>query len=584
MKFILLLCLLLCIAAISFAQVQEPTNWMFSPETRALLKNNFNWLDQNKVTLCQGQTAFENQPLVYDTTGNCYKPAGTVRIGAPLPDGAPKGSVVAGGNLYGSNVANASVMEFFQADDSITIAHNFGTRAYTVQCQDDDGASLTIATLTKGLDTADVTFAAPSTGSCVVVGGAGAYRSYTIASPAVETATAYGIIFWDDIYKSQLDAAPVFKARNLPAVLNVVTSWVGTSSGGFERLTWDDIKQFYEAGWEIAGHTHTHANLTAMSQAAIYEEIARSQEILRAHGYRINGMSTPEGSGVGNANFLAAAAQAGIRWAGVNGYQTQPAQYGYTPASYPHFNWLQFPFRAASGSDLSNEKALIDRAVRTKRVLVLYAHSLPTNFTAAQLAELLDYGTAHGLVWTTMSTVMGKSRDRTLDILPSGDWGEVYTAGIDPFTPALRTGYPYGWYPADQNQWTLRTNDGNYVRGTAKAGVLQQLKTSHLADVSMISPWGVGKQFTVHVEYRTSSPKPTTVALVISPADASQTLIAAIGATTVNLAQNTGWTSVDTTYTVTSADVKFIYFTINVNDAASGSYIDVRRVSVTEAN
>lgn len=93
------------------------------------------------------------------------------------------------------------------------------------------------------------------------------------------------VITIDDGYKSVYDIAfPVLKQYGFTATLFIYTDFV---SGG-SALTWEQIRELKEAGFEVGSHTLSHADLAVKKQdedekdylARITHEIVHSKEIL----------------------------------------------------------------------------------------------------------------------------------------------------------------------------------------------------------------------------------------------------------------------------------------------------------------
>jgi len=43
-------------------------------------------------------------------------------------------------------------------------------------------------------------------------------------------------------------------------------------------MTWDELRELRDAGWEVASHTRTHAYLPSLSEAELHTELAESRE------------------------------------------------------------------------------------------------------------------------------------------------------------------------------------------------------------------------------------------------------------------------------------------------------------------
>jgi peptidoglycan/xylan/chitin deacetylase (PgdA/CDA1 family) len=107
------------------------------------------------------------------------------------------------------------------------------------------------------------------------------------------------LVTMDDGYSSvYTHALPTLREYNIPAVVYVTTSVVGTKPPAApERyLSWDEVGQLHEAGITIGSHAHTHRSLGKMPLAEARSEGTRSREMLEAHlGAEIRSFAYPFG-------------------------------------------------------------------------------------------------------------------------------------------------------------------------------------------------------------------------------------------------------------------------------------------------
>jgi len=83
------------------------------------------------------------------------------------------------------------------------------------------------------------------------------------------------VITIDDGWKSVYEIAyPILKKYGFPATLFVYTNLIGTRKG----LTWDQVKELSENGFDIQNHTKTHRNLIQMQESETYEKYFRAIE------------------------------------------------------------------------------------------------------------------------------------------------------------------------------------------------------------------------------------------------------------------------------------------------------------------
>lgn len=120
----------------------------------------------------------------------------------------------------------------------------------------------------------------------------GATFSQIVAGEAPEKAVA---ITFDDAFRSVLDHAfPVLSEFGFPGTVFVPTALVGLPApmswpgidkwdgGPYEDelrgMTWDELRQLRDGGWEVASHTRSHAYLPDLADAELQAELAESRE------------------------------------------------------------------------------------------------------------------------------------------------------------------------------------------------------------------------------------------------------------------------------------------------------------------
>lgn len=112
-------------------------------------------------------------------------------------------------------------------------------------------------------------------------------------------------ITFDDGFRCVLcEAAPILRERHWPATVFVPSGYVGGTAAwpGIEGWSPEavmdvrDLRSLHRDGWEIAGHTRTHANLAELDDEAALEEIAiGAQELSGATGARVRAFAYPYG-------------------------------------------------------------------------------------------------------------------------------------------------------------------------------------------------------------------------------------------------------------------------------------------------
>jgi peptidoglycan/xylan/chitin deacetylase (PgdA/CDA1 family) len=93
------------------------------------------------------------------------------------------------------------------------------------------------------------------------------------------------IINFDDSYKSQYTyAKPILDKYGFKATFFEVCNWVGSGSGDNTKMTWQDIAELRNEGYDIEPHTMNHPDLKKLSSAELNFEIGQSKQCLLDHG------------------------------------------------------------------------------------------------------------------------------------------------------------------------------------------------------------------------------------------------------------------------------------------------------------
>lgn len=115
------------------------------------------------------------------------------------------------------------------------------------------------------------------------------------------------VVSFDDGYLSQYVAGfLVLQRYHWPGVLNLITQG--------SDLPDADVKKMIDAGWELASHTITHADLTTVAPAQLEREVTGSRQILQQRfGVPVHNFCYP--SGRYDDTVISAVAKAGYRGA-----------------------------------------------------------------------------------------------------------------------------------------------------------------------------------------------------------------------------------------------------------------------------
>ena len=98
-------------------------------------------------------------------------------------------------------------------------------------------------------------------------------------------------ITFDDAYQSAYTHAyPVLKEINAPATIYVITDYVGEENlwdlnvGNikFQHISWEELKELKENGWEIGSHTLSHRDLRKLNINDLKKELIESKNLLES--------------------------------------------------------------------------------------------------------------------------------------------------------------------------------------------------------------------------------------------------------------------------------------------------------------
>jgi peptidoglycan/xylan/chitin deacetylase (PgdA/CDA1 family) len=82
------------------------------------------------------------------------------------------------------------------------------------------------------------------------------------------------VITFDDGYKNVFtNAYPIMKEFDLTGTVFVITDFVGKD----RYMNWDELRELYNAGWQIQSHSLTHPNLTNISLEEAWNQIYNSK-------------------------------------------------------------------------------------------------------------------------------------------------------------------------------------------------------------------------------------------------------------------------------------------------------------------
>lgn len=139
-------------------------------------------------------------------------------------------------------------------------------------------------------------------------------------------------ITFDDGYRSVLDLAkPILDRHGYPGTIFIPTDWPGDSrpmrwpgidgwlGSAYEHelnaLTWQELRQLADAGWEVGSHTCSHPSLPSLDDATLAFELTGSKARVEDElGQPCISLAYPYGEM--DARVVGVTREAGYRWAG----------------------------------------------------------------------------------------------------------------------------------------------------------------------------------------------------------------------------------------------------------------------------
>ena len=120
------------------------------------------------------------------------------------------------------------------------------------------------------------------------------YRGVTFAEAIARPRGRVVAVTFDDAYRSVLThAAPILERHGMPGTVYAPTAWTGreepmTWPGIDEWLTsahrdellplsWEELGELAERGWEVGSHTRTHPRLTQIGDERLRDELVLSR-------------------------------------------------------------------------------------------------------------------------------------------------------------------------------------------------------------------------------------------------------------------------------------------------------------------
>lgn len=242
---------------------------------------------------------------------------------------------------------------------------------------------------------------------------------------------------------------PFYDSLGVKGSIAVPTALIGDSG----RLTWEQVKQLYDEGWEILSHTKNNKNLNGLSEEEIAYELREARADIEAHGMTVESFVAVQGAMGG---------EAGLRQM-QNHYR---ANFVSLPRIQPDDfrNYRVVRFNAVSMSVSNNPtfddfKNYIDQSVAENKAMVFATHIFYAGATPEHLqvfADAINYAKSLGVEFVTPS--------KLLDI-----HGNKVEFGNSSYFGGLTRPYPFA-ITADGSIWPA---GARYELATSRTGELR---------------------------------------------------------------------------------------------------------------
>jgi len=123
------------------------------------------------------------------------------------------------------------------------------------------------------------------------------YKSYRVADiaigfPGIVLQQKIVVITFDDgIENFRTNVCPILKKYGMTATFFIPTAYINDDRqqprynglagySAFKMLSWQDLREMVDEGFEIGAHTHTHLKISQQNRSCAKEEIERPKQIL----------------------------------------------------------------------------------------------------------------------------------------------------------------------------------------------------------------------------------------------------------------------------------------------------------------
>lgn len=241
--------------------------------------------------------------------------------------------------------------------------------------------------------------------------------------------------------------APILKTANLPATLYVPSGYIDKQ----DYLTWLQIKQLADSGWEIGGHTVNHAELPNLTIPSMRQELKADWRELKLRGLHPTSFSAPFGSYDNSSTAEVAKLYASQRTFHNQGLNT-----------WPYNKYLINVQYVKRDTTLTQVKAWVDSAVASDKWLVLVMHEILPDanmgdewtWSTAQFTDLSKYLNDNAIPTKTVNDVISNFKVQNTN---AGFKGSLKGWSTDDAQSIKHNTENFGSYPNPRNSLKITT-------------------------------------------------------------------------------------------------------------------------------
>lgn len=216
------------------------------------------------------------------------------------------------------------------------------------------------------------------------------------------------VLTFDDGFETDYTIAyPLLKERGIVGTSFINGAHVGNEQGKQRRMSWDQIKELNQSGWDIQGHTFSHPKLSELTADDIHKEFE-----LNNSAFENNGLPAPRHTAYPYGDHDEVVKNIGKEYRETL-RRTDPF------SDYPYNTWdnIDFYNLTALLSDINDDdldrkdrlKKYIDQAIINDGILVFYSHEFKGSDASEYetqtdyYLEVVDYAIEKGIEFVTMS-------------------------------------------------------------------------------------------------------------------------------------------------------------------------------------